>query len=163
MRVIQLRTSSYRPFDQISSLVDKLMCSTKKKPNLVCLSTSSSSSSSSRVKIAHLPDLVATNRARAFELPEVMQEDFMDEGFVFERDGDVYAFRNRCAHVTLPLDLDDEDFFSDPEDGDYIVCKSHGARYQPKTGLCVDGPCKGKFLRKLDVCVSDDNVYLKLN
>jgi nitrite reductase/ring-hydroxylating ferredoxin subunit len=89
-----------------------------------------------------------------------MQEDFMDEGFVFHRDGEVYAFRNRCAHVTLPLDLDDEDFFSDDEDGDYIVCKSHGAKYLPKTGICVDGPCKGKSLRKLNVQVLDNYVYL---
>ena len=123
-------------------------------------SSSPSSSSSPLVKIAHLPDLKETNRASAFELPEAMQEDFMDEGFVFERDGEVYAFRNRCAHVTLPLDLDDEDFFSGPEDGDFIVCKSHGAKYQPKTGLCVDGPCKGKSLRKLDVRIVDNDVYL---
>ena len=25
--------------------------------------------------------------------------------------------------------------------GKFIVCSSHGARYQPSDGLCVSGPC----------------------
>ena len=51
--------------------------------------------------------------------------------------------------MTLPLDWGDEDFLTD--DKKFILCKNHGALYDPKTGLCVAGPCAGESLEKVEV------------
>lgn len=126
---------------------------------LLCSSTSQSLPPGG-TRIASVEELRSRyeGEAKSFLLPDELSTDFMDEGFVFFRDGQVHAYRNKCAHVTLPLDLDDEDFFS--EDKSAIVCKAHGAEYDPLTGICVDGPCKHKSLWRLNISVLDDDVYL---
>ena len=81
---------------------------------------------------------------------------FDDEGFAFLRDGRVRAFENQCQHQPIELDLDDADFFD--KKGEFIQCKTHGARYDPLTGVCIKGPpgCKGKALLPLVATVDDD-------
>jgi nitrite reductase/ring-hydroxylating ferredoxin subunit len=41
------------------------------------------------------------------------------------------------------------EFLSD--DGRWIVCATHGALYEPATGLCAAGPCAGDTLTRLPV------------
>lgn len=79
--------------------------------------------------------------------------------FVIRFDGRVYAYINACAHVPVELDWMEGDFF----DGDqrYLVCATHGARYEPTTGYCVAGPCSGARLRPLKVVERDGSVILK--
>lgn len=57
------------------------------------------------------------------------------------------AYRNRCPHVPIPLDVVGADLFS--EDGRFLVCHNHGALFSPETGLCVSGPCRGDALEPL--------------
>lgn len=72
--------------------------------------------------------------------------------------GTVRAFFNRCAHVPIELDWQDGRFFD--ARGLYLVCSMHGAHYEPDTGRCVMGPCKGRRLTPVAVIERDGNVYV---
>lgn len=69
------------------------------------------------------------------------------EGFVIRHQGRWVAYENRCRHLPLPLDYGDNRFFT--PDGQFLVCSSHGAIYEPLTGRCVGGPCAGSTLQRL--------------
>jgi len=79
-------------------------------------------------------------------------------GFVVRYNGRVCGFVNRCAHVPVELDWQEGDFFD--LTGHYLICATHGAHYEPATGLCVMGPCKGRALQPLAVTERDGNIYL---
>ena len=62
-----------------------------------------------------------------------------------QRQGDkVYAYENTCPHVGLPLNLKPDRFLD--LDGEHIFCMNHAAFFNIDDGLCVKGPCKGKWL-----------------
>ncbi|MBI5384901.1 MAG: Rieske 2Fe-2S domain-containing protein [Verrucomicrobia bacterium] len=82
------------------------------------------------------------------------------DGFLVRYHGRIVAYENRCRHLPLSLDLDDNRFFS--ADGDHLVCQAHGALYDPATGYCVRGPCGGETLTALAVEVIDGVVWLVL-
>ncbi len=63
--------------------------------------------------------------------------------------GDVYGYLNRCAHVPMELDWLEGQFFE--SSGLYLMCATHGAIYEPETGRCVGGPCRGARLRPVAV------------
>ncbi|MEM5449637.1 MULTISPECIES: Rieske (2Fe-2S) protein [Paraburkholderia] len=63
--------------------------------------------------------------------------------------GEVYGYLNRCAHVPMELDWVEGQFFE--SSGLYLMCATHGAIYQPDTGKCVGGPCRGGRLRPVQV------------
>jgi nitrite reductase/ring-hydroxylating ferredoxin subunit len=69
------------------------------------------------------------------------------EGFVVAHDGDYFAYLNRCPHRGTPLDLWPNEFLS--EDRRSLVCSTHGAIYDPASGLCTAGPCVGDVLTAL--------------
>ena len=71
------------------------------------------------------------------------------EGFVINFDGRYHAYVNRCAHAGTPLDWWPNEFFT--ENGQYLICATHGAVFGPDTGICVDGPCPGERLDPLRV------------
>jgi nitrite reductase/ring-hydroxylating ferredoxin subunit len=70
--------------------------------------------------------------------------------------GRVHAYVNECRHQSSELDWEHGEFF-DPGKL-YLVCASHGALYEPDTGLCVAGPCRGKKLAMIAVDERDGNV-----
>lgn len=80
--------------------------------------------------------------------------------FVVRVGGVVRAFVNRCAHVPVELDWMPGRFLD--FDRRLIICATHGALYEPDTGRCVAGPCKGASLEALEVFERDGNVYLRL-
>lgn len=72
--------------------------------------------------------------------------------------GRAVAYLNRCAHVAMELDWMAGQFF-DPE-GETLLCATHGAAYDPASGLCLGGPCAGRGgLRPLQVVEQDGVVY----
>jgi nitrite reductase/ring-hydroxylating ferredoxin subunit len=79
-------------------------------------------------------------------------------GFVVRYGGKPYAFVNQCAHVPVELDWNEGDFFD--LTGHYVICATHGAHYEPMTGRCVMGPCKGRALQALPIEERDGNIYL---
>ncbi|SAL33885.1 Rieske (2Fe-2S) protein [Caballeronia concitans] len=69
--------------------------------------------------------------------------------FFVRYDGKPYGYLNRCAHVPMELDWAEGQFFE--SSGLYLMCATHGAIYEPDTGKCVGGPCRGGRLRPVNV------------
>ena len=69
-----------------------------------------------------------------------------------------FAYVNRCGHIAVRLDYMPGEFFSD--DGQTLVCSTHGAEYAPETGACLGGPCYGIGLDALDIAEQEGQLYL---
>lgn len=80
------------------------------------------------------------------------------DGFLINYQGKFHAYVNRCRHMTTPLDFIRYQFLT--EDGRHLICLTHGALYEPTTGLCVEGPCKGLSLYPLPVQVDQGEVLV---
>jgi len=79
--------------------------------------------------------------------------------FLIRYNGAVYGYVNRCAHVGIELDLAEGEFFD--FSGLYLICSTHGATYQAKSGGCVRGPCSGRGgLARVAVEESDGKIFL---
>src|ERR1043165_4048052 len=73
--------------------------------------------------------------------------------------GEVILYENVCRHLPLTIDYGDNQFFTG--DGKEIVCKTHGAIYDPLTGLCTSGPCQGASLFKIPFEVREEKVWIE--
>jgi nitrite reductase/ring-hydroxylating ferredoxin subunit len=80
------------------------------------------------------------------------------DGFLLNYEGRFHAYINRCRHMTTPLDFVRNQFLT--EDGRRVMCMTHGALYEPESGLCIDGPCKGLSLYRLPVVVEAGEVLV---
>lgn len=80
------------------------------------------------------------------------------DAFLVNYQGTFHAYVNRCRHMTTPLDFVRYQFLT--EDGRHLVCLTHGALYEPGSGLCVEGPCKGLALYRLPVLVEQGEVLV---
>jgi len=78
--------------------------------------------------------------------------------FLVRYDYQVFAYLNRCGHIAVQLDYMPGEFFSD--DGQTLICATHGAEYAPDTGKCLGGPCYGVGLEPLKIKQLDGYVYL---
>ena len=107
-------------------------------------------------RIASVSDIPPTGLCFAYR-----EGPFDEEGIllVVAGSGEVRAYKNQCRHLPLPLDDHDPGELWDA-DRRFLVCASHGARYRPDDGLCVDGPCKGSHLKALPIEVRDGEVFL---
>lgn len=78
--------------------------------------------------------------------------------FAIRYDGTVYAYLNRCAHKQVELDWQEGQFF----DGDrrYLICATHGALYEPASGACTSGPCRGGRLTVIRIHEKDGAIWL---
>lgn len=83
-----------------------------------------------------------------------------EEGFLIRYKGRFFAYRNLCSHIPLKMDQDTGIFFS-PSGGN-LVCKNHGAMFDPLTGKCILGPPKGKYLKWLSIAVTGETIFLIL-
>lgn len=75
--------------------------------------------------------------------------------FAIAFDGAVHAYVNSCPHRGTELDWQPGEVFE--ETGLYLMCATHGALFEPDSGLCVAGPCHGARLQSvaIDVCGND--------
>ena len=81
-----------------------------------------------------------------------------EKGFAVRHGGAVCAYVNRCPHMGTELDWQPGEFFE--LSGLYLVCSTHGAIFEPRTGYCVAGPCRGASLEPLEVRERDGRVFL---
>lgn len=88
----------------------------------------------------------------------VLKEGRIWPAFIIRFEGKLQGYLNVCAHAGLRLEGGSGGFFS--RDGESLVCRSHGASFEPVTGLCRGGPCAGLSLISLLVDEVDENVYL---
>ena len=89
---------------------------------------------------------------------EVERHGKTQPAFLIRYDGVVYAYLNRCAHVSVELDWAEGEFFD--LTGLYLMCSTHGATYLPESGRCIRGPCDGRGLVRLSVEEDAGKVYL---
>jgi nitrite reductase/ring-hydroxylating ferredoxin subunit len=93
--------------------------------------------------------------ARVFSFPT----DYGDmQGFVIRHSGGVCAYENKCRHWPVPLDYGNADFYV--ASLDRIRCKHHGAEFDPGTGECDAGPCKGDTLTRFDLEIEGDDAVV---
>jgi nitrite reductase/ring-hydroxylating ferredoxin subunit len=81
------------------------------------------------------------------------------DGFIVQRDGECFAYRNSCPHTGSPLDWVEHQFLD--LDGQLIQCATHDARFLIDSGECIFGPCVGQSLEALPITVIDGKVYLQ--
>lgn len=65
--------------------------------------------------------------------------------FAIRYAGRAHAYLNRCSHVPMEMDYQPDRFFDST--GHWLICATHGALYQPETGRCAGGPCRGGLLK----------------
>ena len=78
--------------------------------------------------------------------------------FVVNFDYQYFAYLNKCGHIAVQLDYMPGEFFGD--DGQTLICATHGAEYAPDTGACLGGPCYGVGLEPLTVIERDGQLFL---
>jgi nitrite reductase/ring-hydroxylating ferredoxin subunit len=69
--------------------------------------------------------------------------------FVIRQGGEVHGYLNRCAHVAMELDWQEGVFFDSA--GRDLLCSTHGAVYDARSGQCLGGPCNRTPLVKLSI------------
>jgi nitrite reductase/ring-hydroxylating ferredoxin subunit len=71
--------------------------------------------------------------------------------------GQVHAYLNKCGHVPMELDWQEGVFFDSARRD--LLCSTHGATYDTRSGRCLGGPCNRTPLVKLRVEEQDGHVY----
>lgn len=69
---------------------------------------------------------------------------------------DYFGYVNSCPHEGSWLNIGAGEFFT--EDGAFLRCGRHGARFEIETGACIEGDCKGKSLERVAIEVFDGDV-----
>lgn len=77
-------------------------------------------------------------------------------GLLVRHGAEVRGFVNHCPHAGHRLNFHPDRFLT--PDGQLILCLSHGALFDKRTGACVRGPCVGESLRPVPVVVRDGEV-----
>lgn len=78
--------------------------------------------------------------------------------FGIKKHGQIFLYLNRCPHMYVPLNWEPGRFLN--KGGDLIQCSTHGALFAIETGECLQGPCQGKCLQKIEYEVKNDILYI---
>jgi nitrite reductase/ring-hydroxylating ferredoxin subunit len=70
----------------------------------------------------------------------------------------IAGYINSCPHLGTPLNFLQHRFLS--PDRTRIQCATHGAQFEPDTGLCIQGPCLGAHLKPVPVEIAGDTVRI---
>ncbi len=81
-----------------------------------------------------------------------------DSYFLVKRDGQLYAYRNRCPHLGIELNWQEDQFLD--MDGALIQCSTHGALFLIEDGECVAGPCLGQQLEAIPFDIVEGGIAL---
>ncbi len=76
---------------------------------------------------------------------------------VLNEGGEFHAYLNSCPHIGVGLHWR-PDSFRDLS-GQYLQCGTHGALFEPASGHCVDGPCTGERLIRVDITIEKGVIY----
>lgn len=98
-------------------------------------------------------EVVEQGAARPFD---VMFAGQRCRAFAIRYQGQVHAYLNRCTHVPMELDWQPNQIFDNT--GSWLLCATHGAHFQPDTGACAGGPCRGALV-KIALSERDSRVW----
>jgi len=107
--------------------------------------------------IGTIDQLTEGGKGLRFELTSLVNGERVP-AFAVQFDGQYFAYLNRCGHIAVQLDYMPGDFFAD--DGQTLICATHGAEYAPDTGACLGGPCFGVGLEPLELKLENDQLIL---
>ncbi len=86
--------------------------------------------------------------------------DWPFRGFLVQVDGALRAYANVCPHKRHPLNLTDDEFLVPGQK--LLHCASHGALFEPESGLCVFGPCAGRSLTALECRIENGEILVRI-
>lgn len=78
--------------------------------------------------------------------------------FALKFDNEFRVYRNSCPHLGVELNWLEDQFFD--LDGALIQCATHGALFDPLTGCCISGPCRGQSLERMSSEIANGQLYL---
>ena len=78
--------------------------------------------------------------------------------FVVERDGQFHGYLNKCPHLGVELNWEEDRFLD--MDGALIQCSTHAAVFIIETGECVGGPCQGEALTAVEIHQRDGKLLI---
>jgi nitrite reductase/ring-hydroxylating ferredoxin subunit len=81
------------------------------------------------------------------------------EAFLLRIGDEVVAYRNNCPHTGAPLNWKPDDFLS--FNRDFIECAIHGALFRLNDGYCLHGPCNGRSLQSVPICIEAGVISIK--
>lgn len=100
-------------------------------------------------------DAIAETTGKGFVLGEGRQK---REIFVVRKGGRIYGYVNSCPHAGTPIDWMPDRFFTN--DGQFLICATHGALFEVEDGFCVRGPCRGLSLDPVPVAEEAGDIVL---
>ncbi|MFT3929607.1 MAG: Rieske (2Fe-2S) protein [Spongiibacteraceae bacterium] len=98
-------------------------------------------------------DAIPERGAKGFEVDG-------DSVFALRFDNELRVYRNSCPHLGVELNWLEDQFFD--LDGALIQCASHGALFDPLSGICLSGPCHGQSLQPMRSEIDDGRLYLRI-
>jgi nitrite reductase/ring-hydroxylating ferredoxin subunit len=101
---------------------------------------------------------IPSQKARGFHLIRVAEDGTQQPWpiIVVRWGRRVFGYVNKCPHDGVNLDWERNQFL-DPN-GVRLMCGKHGAVFEIGTGICVDGPCKGRSLTPVALTILDDDI-----
>ena len=78
--------------------------------------------------------------------------------FVVQTPAGIRGYVNVCPHARLPLNAREDQFFDFSRS--FLFCANHGAQFDPETGVCLRGPCKGESLKVFPVTLQGDLIVI---
>ncbi|MDH4869747.1 Rieske (2Fe-2S) protein [Pseudomonas sp. BN515] len=74
------------------------------------------------------------------------------------RGEEVWGYRNRCPHFSVPLDFRPGEFCT--YRSQVLMCAHHSALFRFEDGHCIEGPCEGSRLEPVPVRVVEGRVVV---
>jgi len=80
--------------------------------------------------------------------------------FVVHKNGEFFAYYNKCPHTGASLEWLEHQFLD--LDKALIQCATHDALFMIDSGECVAGPCVGDTLQNLKLSIQADEIHLDI-
>ncbi len=109
------------------------------------------------VNVGHVSAVEEKSTALVFETNDQNRR----TGFVIKFNGEFYAYLNACPHTGSELDWDIGEFFN--ADGESLICATHGAIFDPASGICTSGPCVNQRLISLPLKLEGDEIFVRVD
>jgi len=100
---------------------------------------------------------IQSQKAEGFNLMTVVDGQEQPLSLVIVRWGrQVFGYENKCPHDGVKLDWERNQFLDG--NGLRLMCGKHGALFELGTGICTEGPCKGRTLKPIALEVIDGDI-----
>jgi len=101
-------------------------------------------------------DDIVENEARGFDPGATGQ----DTVLVVRSGGQLHGWFDACPHYgDTPMAWRKNAYLN--ADATRIVCAAHGAQFDIETGVCTLGPCLGQGLRRAQLHLIDNDIYIQ--